>query len=243
MKRYFSVLMLAAGSTIYKISGLLLLMAALETASFYRLLQIGPVDQFYALESLIDRSGIPLICGFAFLGLCLILSLTGYESGRSKISYTLQRLSLREETIALLWSGYYLVCFLIFWAVQLLIVLCLSRLYIAVVDPAYLNEQTVFLAFFRNDFLRSLLPLEETSRLLRNGALLLSLSLGAACFPLKQRRGKRDIAMSFLAVFTFWSFPQEMGRFGSDAWIFLLALALAGNSAYYILWEKSDEKA
>lgn len=241
MRGYLSLLMLAARSTIYKISGLLLLMGALETALFYRLLQKSSVHPD-GLEGLIDLSGIPIVCGVAFLGLCLILSLNGYEAGGSKIKYTLQRLSLSEEAVALLWSAYYLACFLIFWAAQLFIILCLGRLYVSAVDPAYISEQTIFLAFYRNSFLHSLLPLEETSRLLRNGALLLGLSLGAASLPLKQRRGKRDIVMSFLAVFTFWIFPQEMGRFGSDAWIWLLALSLAGHSAYYILWGKSNEE-
>lgn len=241
MRGYLSLLMLAARSTVYKISGLLLLMGALEMALFYRLLQKSSVHP-EGLEGLIDLSGIPIVCGGAFLVLCLILSLNGYESGGSKIRYTLQRLSLSEEAIALLWSVYYLACFLIFWAVQLFIILWLGRLYVSAVDPAYINEQTIFLAFYRNSFLHSLLPLEETSRFLRNGALLLGLSLGAACLPFKQRRGKRDIAMSFLAVFTFWVFPQEMGRFGSDAWIWLLALSLAGHSLYYILWGKANEE-
>ena len=55
----------------------------------------------------------------------------------------------------------------IFWAAQVLFVLLLCRVYLAKADPACVNAQTVFLAFYRQKFLHSLLPLAETSRWVR----------------------------------------------------------------------------
>ncbi|MEA4891404.1 MAG: hypothetical protein VB085_02415 [Peptococcaceae bacterium] len=241
MKRYFSVLMIAARSTIYKITGLLLLMGAAEAALFYRLLQKSAAEGPAPLESLITRSRLSLICGLAFFLLCVILSLVGYEFSGSKTRYTIQRLSLPEEAAVLLWAFYNMLCFLIFWAAQLLVVLLLCRLYISVMEPTYWNRQTIFLAFYRSGFLHSLLPLEETSRWLRNGALILGLGLAGACFPLKQRRGQKGLAMAVLAALTFITFPQEMGSFGSDAIIMLIALGTAAYSFYGIWWGPRDE--
>jgi hypothetical protein len=99
MKRHLSVLMLAAGSTVYKIAGLLLAMAAAEGALFYitlKSLQGGPGS----LEQVFTQSRIALVSGLFFLILCALLSLTWCELRGSRLRYTMGRLSVREETTA-----------------------------------------------------------------------------------------------------------------------------------------------
>lgn len=227
MRRYLSVLALAARSTIYRVFGLLLLTFAAEAALFYRALQSAATGGLDTPEALIDGSGIPLVCGASFLLLCALLSLTGYERAGCKTRYTIRRLSVREETVVLLWACYNTACFILFWAVQVLAALVLCRWYLAAVDPAYWNGQTVFLAFYRSGFLHSLLPLAEKTRFVRNGALAAALGLASACFAMKQRRGKLGTAVAVLAVVTLVKFPREMGSFSSDITLILVALSVA----------------
>jgi len=241
MRQHFSVLMIAARSTVYKIAALLLLMTAAETALFLRLLRKAPTGELYSLEELFRASGIPIVCGAAFLLLCTILCLTGYELSGSRTRYTIQRLSVSEGAAALLWSAYNMICLLVFWAVQLLAVLLLCRFYTGYMDPVYYNDQTVFIAFYRSWFLHSLLPLDETSRYIRNAVIIFALGIATACFSLKQRRGEKGGAIAFFTVAAALTFPQKTGGLLSDLLIIISAVAVALNYLHYIIKGQSNE--
>lgn len=240
MRRYISLLALVVRGTIYKVTCLLLGLAAVQTALFYRLYRLSPEGQPAALEDIISRSGVPLAAGAAFLLLCALLCLSGCEFSGSKLSYTLRRLAVREEITALIWACYYTLCFFLFWVAQAMTALWLCRLYTLLADPVYWSQQTAFLAFYRDDFLHGLLPLEETSVYVRNLCLAAGPGLSAACFSLKQRRGQKSWAFLVLAAMTAVLFPREIGSFGMDLLTIFLALAAAGYAGYGILsrdWE------
>jgi hypothetical protein len=234
MSQYVSVFLVAVRSTIYKITGVFLLMAAAEGVLFWMQLQRAGENKVVLLEELIQSSGIPLVSGGAFLLVCGILSLVGYEFSGSRVRYTIQRLSVREEAIVLLWGVNSMLALCMFWAAQLAVVLLLSKLYIDDMEPIFFNSQTLFLAFHRSSFLHSLLPLEETSRLLRNVALIFSLGITAACFAQKQRRGERGVAVALLAALTIVFFPADLGHLGSDLTLMVIALTTAAFSLYSI---------
>lgn len=235
MRQHSSVLMIAARSTIYRILALLLLMIAAETALFWRLLRKAPTGELYALQELFRLSGIAFVSGAAFLLLCAILCLVGYELSGSRTRYTIQRLSVHEKTSALLWGVYNMLCLLLFWAVQLLIVMLLCRLYFARMDPMYYNDQSIFIAFYNNSFLHSLLPLDETSRYIRNAMIILALGPALACFSLRQRRGQKGAgAIAFFTVTATLTFPRKTGGLLSDLLIIITALAVALYYLYYI---------
>lgn len=234
MKKHFSALMIAARSTIYKIAALLLLMTAAEAALFWRLLRKAPSGELYSLQELFEASGIAFVSGAAFLLLCAILCLVGYELSGSRTRYTIQRLSVHEKTSALLWGVYNMLCLLLFWAVQLLVVMLLCRLYFARVDPMYYNDQSIFIAFYNNSFLHSLLPLDETSRYIRNAMIFFTLGISLACLSLKQRRGQKGVGIAFFTVTATLTFPRKTGGLLSDLLIIITALAVALYYLYYI---------
>lgn len=219
--------MLAARSTIYKVLGLFVFTAVAESALFYFTLQKALGGEPFGLERVMSESRIALVCGVSFLLLCALLSLTGCEIGGSKLRYTLQRLSVRERSIVFWWAAYNVACFFLFWALHVVIVLLLSRLYVARMDAAYVSGQTILLAFYRNSFLHSLLPLAETSRYIRNASFVLGLGISAACFSYRQRRGKKETAIVALAVLVVVYFSRAMGNFGSDLLLSLTALSIA----------------
>lgn len=242
MKQHLSVLMIAARSTIYKLLGLLLVMAAAESALFYLVLKRTLAGELIGLEQMVNQSWMPLVSGVCFLLLCVMLSLTGCEFSGSKLRYTIKRLSVREETTVLWWAVYNTICFLIFWAVQLLIALLLCRLYAAKIDPMYVSDQTIFLAFYRDKFLHSLLPLEETSRFICNAILICGLGASAACFSFRQRHGQKGIAIIALAAVTLGFFPRAMGSFGNDMVIAIIALAVAVGAMVGMRKERDNEE-
>lgn len=237
MRQHLSVLMLAARSTIYKILGLFMVTAIAEGTLFYLVLQKTLAGEPLGLEQLMSESRIALVCGVSFLMLCALLSLTGYESSGSKLRYTLQRLSVGEKTIVFWWAVYNAACFFLFWALHVAIVLLLSQLYVARMDAAYVSGQTILLAFYRNNFLHSLLPLAEASRYLRNASFVLSLGISTACFSYHQRHGKKGVTTVVLAILVVVYFSQAMGSFGSDLLLYLVAL---GTTAVIVLgvWKK-----
>lgn len=241
MKRHLSILMLAARSTIYKVLGVFAAMAAAEGALFWFALQKMSGGDPVGLEQLISQSRIPIVCGIGFLLLCALLSMTGSESGGGKLRYTVRRLSVREKALVFWWAGYYAVCFFLFWAVQLIIALLLCRLYVTQMDPAYVSGQTIFLAFYRSSFLHSLLPLEETSRYIRNGILILSLGICASCFSFRQRRGEKGIAVAVLAVVILVSFSTAMGSFAGDMLLSMTVICITAGAVSGIWKERVGE--
>jgi hypothetical protein len=212
MKQHLSVLLLAARSTIYKVIGILVLMAAAESASFYFVLEMAKNGAGYGLEDVVAQSRMAPVCAVFFLLLCAVLSLNGVEFSGGRFRYTMRRLSVGEETAAAWWAVYYMACFFVFWAFQLLTAFLLCRLYAAQIDPAYVSGQTIFLAFCRNGFLHSLLPLEETSRYIRNLILILGLGITASCFCFRTRHDQKGLAMILLAVVAVGAFSGEIGR-------------------------------
>ncbi|NLY54399.1 MAG: hypothetical protein GX060_07270 [Firmicutes bacterium] len=231
MRQGVSVLMLAAGSTLKKLLGLFVIMAAAQSTLFYFALQKSLDGEPVGLEQLISQSRMAIVAGVGFLLLCALLSLTACEIGGSKLRYTMHRLSIPERTTVLLWAGHNAVCFFLFWIVQLGIAFLLCRLYVTEMGgSAYVSKQTILLAFYRNSFLHSLLPLAETSRYIRNGILAICLGICAACFSFRQRHDKKGIAVVVLAALTVVSFSQAMGSLAIDIFLSLVALSIAAGA-------------
>lgn len=227
MKKHLSVLMLMARSTINKLLGLLALMAAVEGALFWLTLRRSCADGSFSLKLVIGDSHISWAFGAAFLLMTLLLSLTGCE-GKSRCGYTLRRLSVSERWVFVWQSVYNVLCYLLLWAVQILTVIALCRLYEVKAAPEYVSGQTVFLAFYRSGFLHALLPFEETVFWVRNAVFAVTLGICAARFPMAQRRGKRFTELIVLACGVLGLFSWEIGAFGNCFFAIVFALFCAG---------------
>lgn len=224
MKKHLSVLMLFARSSIYKLLGLLILMAAAEAALFLLVLGRSPDSP---LEMIFSQGKTAIVCGVAFVLYTALLCLTGCEFG-SKQGYTLRRLRVSEWGIYFWQAGYNLCCYLIFWFVQLAAALLLCRLYMSRGG----GPQDVFLVFYRNSFMHSLLPLDETSRYIRNLLLAPALGLATAYFPLCQRYGRPAAGTVILTGLTLGLFADAMGGLGTDVIVILLSVLLAAASVW-----------
>jgi hypothetical protein len=245
MKKHLSVLMLVARSTIYKLLAVIFVMAAAEGALFYFVLNKALVAQSAGLtpaglEQLFVQSRAAWVYAVSFLLVVALLCMTGCEYG-SKQGYTLRRLSVSERSIFLWQAAYNTFCFIFLWAAQIVIVFALCTLYLAKADPSAVSGQTVFLAFYRSSFLHSLLPLEETSRYIRNGILALGLGVSSACFSFRQRRSEVGAEIIALTSLSLVFFARGVGSLGNDVLVLLLSAAVTAEAIARVYRKEADD--
>lgn len=229
--------MLMARSTIYKIMGLLILMAAAQSGLFYFSLKRSAGTDSFSLEGVIEGGHLLLVFGIFFLLLTALLSHTCYESG-ARQGYTLRRLSLSARWVYFWQCAYNALCYLIFWAVQVLIIVALCRLYMTEAAPEYTNSQTVFLAFYRSEFLHALLPFEDALCWVRNITMLLAMSICAARYPQEESQSrirKQDI----LVILIMSWFPARIAQSGSL--LIIIVLAVIFPAVIYFLMGKEEK--
>lgn len=232
MKKHLSVFMLMARSTIYKVLGLFVLMAAVEGALFWLALSRGPTDSGFSLERVVQNSRMVWVFGICFLLLTALLSRACRQvSG----SYTALRLSISGGWVAFWQSVYNVFCYLLFWAVQILIAIVLCRVYAAKAPAEYITGQTVFLAFYRSKFLHSLLPFEDAVFWVRNAVFALTLGICAA-----RRPGRADRGIWGQIVLTAVVVGFFLRGIGNAAAGLFAVLVVAAFTVYYIFfyeWE------
>ena len=215
MRKHLSVFMLYVRSSIYRLIILLVLMAAAEIALLYFSVERCMVSGYISLERMFSKSYIGLVMGAAFVLLTVQLSIIGCERG-SKQSYTLQRLSVNETAVFAWQALFNAMAYFILWAAQLALVWAMS-IYGTEKMGDLASNQNIFLAFYRNDFLHSLLPLAETSRFVRNIFLVVALGLSSALFSYHNRRKKFGISIIFMVLITALPFAGSVGNIETDA--------------------------
>ena len=169
----------------------------------------------------------------------LVVCLPGCEF-KSKTSYTLRRLSISERAAFFHQAAYNTLVYLMLFGVQLALVFGLSQYYLSVVPEECISNQTIFLAFYRNDFLHSLLPLEDIGLWIRNGLLVITFGLATAEYPYRQRRHKFSSTALALVVYTIVWFDQSIGQLGHVITTGIIALMLIGTTIYTLA--KKDEE-
>ncbi len=235
VKKHLSVFLLMARGTVCPILGLLALTAAAEGGLFGLTLSRGAVEGAFSLELVVRNSRMIWVFGAGFLLLTALLSgMCRQVSG----SYTALRLSVSGRWVFFWQSVYNVLCYLLFWAVQILIAIALGSLYARCAPAEFVSGQTVFLAFYRSKFLHSLLPFEDVLFWVRNGLMALSLGVCAARRPGRTDRGTWTQIVLTAVVLT--SFSREIGAALGG----LAAVAIAAGFAfYYSCFDRKEEEA
>ncbi|MBQ9535776.1 MAG: hypothetical protein IJU78_08035 [Clostridia bacterium] len=238
MKKYLSVTALAARGVVYKLLGLTLLCALLRAGEFWLRLraELKLPEAAPNIQWLLNDSRQSLIFGICFILLYAALCTVGLHARGGHPGYTLYRLRVSERVTAVLWAAVFAAALLIFWAAQAGASLLLCRLYAARVGAEAYDNQTFFVLFYQNRLLHSLLPLDETSRWLRNFCMAAGLGLSASAFSYRQRRGKLDYPAAAWGIYAAFIFPYGTGSFVHDMLMSLIFLFAAGISLYRI-WE------
>ena len=235
MRKHLSVLMLYVRSTLYKFLLLVLVMSAVQAVLF--VLALRRANNLFGLNAIMSETRPGIIFAACFLLLCAQLCLTGCDFG-SKMGYTLSRLRISRQMV-FLWQSISNAGFIfLLWAAQVGISLTFCGVY-ATHHP---QEQAAMLVFYSNDFLHSILPLEETIILVRNVALLVALAVTTACFPARMRRGERPVAAFAVALICVVFFVLDKGSFTANAMIFVITLAIAAFAAHAVCKKETGDE-
>lgn len=208
MKRYLSVFEMIARSSIYKVLLILVGMIAVEAAFFYNTVMH---PEGLNIEEYIDQSQYSLIFKIAYVLITLVIVLPGMNLGSTQ-SYTLQRLRIKEKRIFWLQALYNTLSYVLLWGVQLVVILVSAMIYQKNLPSAAIwSHQTLFLAFYRSDFMHSILPLEDGPGWWVLGFVIVGTAFVVAEFTKQQRRGKFAFELPLMVVAMFLSFPRELG--------------------------------
>ena len=101
--------------------------------------------------------------------------------------------------------------------------------------------QSIFLAYYRNDFLHCILPLDEISGWIRNILMVLCLGYASADFPYRRRYGRLGMNIVFLSVMTLMFFISEVGLMGMDVFICIVFIASAVEITYFLIRDNKEE--
>ena len=246
MKKHMSVFGLFARSSFYKVLLILVAMCAVQAVCFHLEWQ-DALDVYEAvdaslpsLERLFAKAATNVYFRVALVMVTVVICLPGCAF-KSNTGYTLRRLSVSERGIFFYQAAYNTLVYLILMAVQLVMAFGLSQYYMATAPAECLSNQTVTLAFYRNEFLHSLLPFEDVGLWIRNGLLIVSLGLATAEYPYRQRRHKFSANAVALVMYTIVYFDRSIGQLGHVITTSIITLLLIGEVIYHLT--RNDEEA
>ena len=209
MKKYSSVFEMIVRSSIYKVLFLLGIMVITEAVCF-SLSMISPSG--VNIEEYINQSLFSTIFQIAYLLVTAVLVFYGMNMG-SMQSYTLQRLRIREKNIFWLQALYNALAYVLLWGVQLVMILISASVYYKNLPEGHIHtNQTLFIAFYRSEFMHSILPLEDAPGWWVLILILVSSAFTTAVFTKLQRIGKFGFELFILVGAVLVSFPRAVGE-------------------------------
>ena len=209
MKRYLSVFEMITRSSIYKVLLILVGMVAVELTVFY-LTMSNPAG--VNIEEYIDQSHYSLIFKIAYMLITIAIVLPGMNIG-SVQSYTLQRLRIKEKSVFWLQALYNMFAYVLLCGVQLMVLLFSCVMYQKnLPEIAVWSNQTLFLAFYRNAFMHSILPLEDVFGWLVLVFLVVGTAVTSAYFTAQMRRGKFVWEIGVVIGAVLIDFPKDFGN-------------------------------
>ena len=226
--------MLITRSTIYKILGILVLMCSVEFLLFSRKVAVNRENYITGLEYAVEKSWIVFVFFTAVISAIYVLS-TFSGGKKANTRYTLDRLQISESWIFCWQIIYCTLCFALIILVQTAMAIGLCHYYVEFSGDSTITHQTVFLAFYRNQFLHSLLPFDEPHSIAANILTVLVLGLSTAHMTFAKKY-KRSSFPSFAGAYTIVCFARrETGSFLNDMCIYVLFAVVVFYTIYFLL--------
>ena len=190
MKKHMSVFQLMVRCNFYRVLVVLTVMIILQTGLFWFALNRGINTEGFGLEYVFEKSHIDIVFIGAFIAMYLLLraSVSNEEEGKN---YTMMRLAVTRKEVYYWHVASNMLYYLFFFTVQLLTVIMLGIMYLKFAPPEYVTGQTLFLAFYRNNFCHSLLPFGDFPYWIRNIVILISAAMWSAYYPKEEEREKK----------------------------------------------------
>ena len=211
MKKYLSVFEMITRSTLYKVLIVLVAMGAVQMSMFWAEL-METVDNVsdktgIGMEMIVDKShlDVPLAVGFVLV--TILLCWSGCNIGSNQ-GYTLRRLQIGERAVFGLQILYNCFSYILLWASQVAVTVGISCLYVQ--HASELTNQSIVLAYYKNSYMHSILPMEDSIGWLLIICLVLGCGVSSATFPVHQRRGKIAYNTLIAIAMAIVSFPNRM---------------------------------
>lgn len=235
MRKHVAILILFEKQTMIRIFLIFTAMVAAQTGLFVFSFHPDFAGTEYKVSSFSDifqRNYMILSFVLALLFLTILLTLNGMET-KGKQSYTMRRLSVHRKVIYL-WQGFYNTgCYFLFFVIQILSVLLMYIIYQNMTGDGTTANQTLFLSFYTNRFLHSLLPFEDVTRWIRNGCLILSLGFCTAYYPYVQERKPRYVLLAILCPYIIIFFSGPLGSIPAD----IVSICIFLYILVYCIWQ------
>lgn len=225
-RKHLSVLMLYTRSSIAPLLCAVVLIGSIQTGLFLWELQRGTS----ALETVIHPDSFK---GVFIGGIIFFVAFLYRMNGGG---YTLRRLRISERTVFLWHVLSCFLCLIILWMAEILVLTALCRYFLTQEITSGLSNQALFLAFYRNAFLHSILPLESVSRWIYLFCTFASLAFVTAGAVVRKRYGRNirnNAPLSMTVVAMLFYFVRPLGSLASDVMLCLLHLAVI----LYSLWD------
>lgn len=238
MKKDLSVLMLLVRNSFWRVIGVILIMLALESFSFF-----ADPDLVHGSTISLDKllKGKMIGLGFTLGSFMLIWVLVSFGSDKkSKEAYTLRRLQISERRVWFLQVIYHTGCFLVLYIAEAWLIFSFYRYYLIQSAVQPWSELTLWLAIKQHPLSYSLLPIQNTLGWLRNLTLILGFGVTSASEPIANRRGQSAFMVYSLQLLAILAFRFNTNTWQLDLLITVVAISLAGYAVYYV-W-KGEEK-
>lgn len=222
MRQHRSVFMLTVRGSVYRLLGMLAVLAMGQGGLFWLTLRREAVEGSFSLEQVIQNSRVGWVLAAVFLLLTALLSWSCHELAGS---YTTLRLSVSPRWVFFWQCVYNTLCYALLWAAEVLIAIGLCGLYVNQAAPEYVTGQTVFLAFHRNEFLHALLPFGDAFLWVRNAVFVLALGVCASRCPGARARARWSQLVLLAVALVF--FVQEIGITFGGVFALMAAVFLA----------------
>lgn len=194
----------------------------------------------YSFVSILDDS-FCVVGKMGFLALLIVMLLVGCEFKGAKFSYSLQRLSVNERSLTLIWAAVFGGVFLLYWLFQLALVF---GCWFYWSGQRELEPTALFMAAYTSRYFHLLLPLAEGWGYARNVAVCIGFGVCAA-FSAHQFRHKRSAGIwCFVIVVLLYGLNTSGSLATRYTDIVLVAATLLMSILLWVMlfWGDRDEK-
>ena len=246
MKKYISVFGLFGKMSFRKIILCFVLLSVLQL-SFYCINLNSALSAAESIDSvpILEETFITSFYGISFLVcLCLVCKfLISSQNHSEKTAYAVQRLQIDEKVFFYIQTVYNAFMLFFLFAVQTVLLFAMCKYYVFKAPSELVSEMSLFMAFYRDDFLHSVLPLDDTLAVFGNISVIAGLSFACAAFSFKSRRGKFSSSVMIFLALVCLTFTRSVGNISNDLTFYVIALIVIVKALCTLyIGEEEDEE-
>ncbi len=243
MKKYISVFGFLGRISFYKILACFVLLSVSQLSYYY--ISLKNNLQLYSQNGklpILEETFTAFYAITFFICLFLVCRfIISPQNHSEKTAYTVKRLRITEKKFFYIQTVYNALIIFILFALQAVLLFVMCKYYISTVPDRFISEQSLFLAFYRVDFLHSILPLEDTFLSVRNAFIIVGLAFASASFSFKGRHGKFGYSIIVFFIILCMMFICSIGDISNNITLHLAAFIVTVRALMTVHGDKEEE--